>query len=101
MKKLGKGLLYAVIAIILLIIVTMSFITLALPDVGKPEDIKISATPKRIARGQYLANYVSLCMDCHSQRDWSKPIGPIVADKLGAGGDDFDISIGVPGDIYA
>jgi len=73
---------------------------LALPDVGKPEDIKIALTPQRIARGKYLANHVALCMDCHSQRDWSKPIGAIAADKLGAGGDDFDSSLGVPGDIY-
>jgi len=101
MKKLGKGLLYLVIAVILIAIVTVSYITLALPDVSAPENIQIALTPQRIERGKYLANHVSLCMDCHSKRDWSKPIGAIDADKFGAGGDNFDSNDdGLPGNIY-
>jgi len=100
MKKSTKLLLFIVVAAVFLITAVVSYICLALPDTGKPEDIKIALSPQRIARGKYLANHVILCMDCHSQRDWSKPIGAIAAVKLGAGGDDFDSSIGVPGDIY-
>jgi mono/diheme cytochrome c family protein/cytochrome c2 len=100
MKKFGKWAAFVVIALILLVIISIAYIVLALPDVGHPENITIAITPQRIARGQYLANNVALCMDCHSQRDWSKPIGEIAPDKLGAGGDDFDASAGIPGDIF-
>jgi hypothetical protein len=100
MNVFKKLLLWALVVIILIFAGLLSYVTLALPDVGKPENIKIALTPQRAARGEYLANHVCLCMDCHSQRDWSKPIGAIASDKLGAGGDDFDSSLGVPGDIY-
>jgi mono/diheme cytochrome c family protein len=100
MKKFLKWTVYTVISVILIAVIAVSYITLCLPNVGKPEDTKIAVTPKRVARGKYLANHVALCMDCHSQRDWSKPIGEITQDKLGAGGDDFDASAGIPGDIY-
>ncbi|SDS52279.1 Cytochrome c [Mucilaginibacter mallensis] len=101
MKKIGKGLLYLVIAVVLIAVIAVSYITLALPSVGKPENITIAITPQRVLRGKYLANHVSLCMDCHSQRDWSKSIGAIEPDKFGAGGDKFDSSDdGLPGVIY-
>jgi len=101
MKKIGKGLLYLIIAVVLIAVIAVSYITLALPNVGPPEQITIAITPQRVLRGKYLANHVSLCMDCHSQRDWSKPIGAIEPDKLGAGGDKFDSSDdGLPGVIY-
>lgn len=100
MKGFSRALLIAIISIFFIVILTIACIVLALPDVGPAENISIVLTPQRIARGKYLANNVALCMDCHSQRDWSKLIGAIAADKLGAGGDDFDSSFGVPGDIY-
>lgn len=100
MKKKGRLLLYVVLGLIAAMVVLVSYISLALPDVGKPENIKIVLTPERIARGAYLANHVCLCMDCHSQRDWSKPVGPIAVGKLGAGGDEFGPWVGVPGSVY-
>jgi hypothetical protein len=99
MKKITKWVAYVAISLILVVIITSSYVILALPNVGKPEDIKIALTPQRIARGAYLANHVDMCMDCHSERDWSKPIGPITADKLGAGGDIFDAGDGYPGTV--
>jgi hypothetical protein len=39
MKKFLKYAAYVVIAVILIIVAGVSYITLALPDVGKPEDI--------------------------------------------------------------
>lgn len=100
MKKFGKWAAGIVITLVLLIVIAVSYVTLALPNVGNAENIKIAITPQRVARGAYLANHVTLCTDCHSQRDWSKKIGPIDADKLGAGGDDFDAGANVPGSIY-
>lgn len=100
MKKLGKVLLYTVFILLLFVIISISYITIALPNVGKPENIKVTLTPKRIARGQYLANNVALCTDCHSKRDWTKFGGPVIAGTLGGGGEIFDSSVGFPGTVH-
>jgi mono/diheme cytochrome c family protein len=79
----------------------LAYVKLALPDVGDPEDLTIERTPERIERGKYLANSVSVCMDCHSVRDWSKFSGPPMPGTLGQGGDRFDQSMGLPGVFIA
>src|SRR5579862_644019 len=48
-------------------------------------DRKFEATPERLARGRYLANYVMGCTDCHSEHDWKAAGAPAVESKLGAG----------------
>jgi len=100
MRKFAKGLLYVVIVIVLIVVIAISYITTALPDVGKPEDIKIALTPERIARGEYLSNHITVCTDCHSQRDWSKFAGPLKS-GLGVGGELFDATAGFPGTVYS
>jgi mono/diheme cytochrome c family protein len=100
MKKLRKVLLYAVILVILIVISAVSYITLALPNVGEPENITIASTPQRIARGEYLANHVCVCTDCHSQRDWNKFAGPLKVGTIGGGGEVFDASVGFPGLVH-
>lgn len=89
-----------VIAFVVVITALLSYISFALPDVGKPEDLKITYTPQRIAHGKYLANNVTACMDCHSPRDWTKFAGPADSNKLGAGGERFDAAVGFPGSVY-
>ncbi len=56
---------------------------------------------KVVARGEYLANYVSGCIDCHSKRDFTKFSGPVVAGTEGSGGFIFDEKLGLPGALYA
>lgn len=63
---------------------------------GKEDSVK-----KIVERGKYLAHHVTLCMDCHSQRDFNQFSGPPVAGTEGMGGDSFNVKIGVPGTIYA
>ncbi|MEN0056912.1 MAG: c-type cytochrome [Mucilaginibacter sp.] len=99
MKKVLKYTAYIVVVLILVVIAGISYVTLALPNVGQPETIKIALTPQRVERGRYLANNVSLCMDCHSGRDWSKFAGPTKEGSLGAGGEKFDSNVGFPGDV--
>jgi len=66
------------------------------------ESIKIDLTPERIQRGYYLANHVSMCVDCHSSRDWRYYSGPIIEETLGKGGEMFNEEIAnVPGTIYS
>ncbi|MFM7024217.1 MAG: cytochrome c [Flavobacteriales bacterium] len=88
-----------VVALVIVVVVAslISYVKLALPDVGEAENIKIEYTPERIARGAYLANAVAACMDCHSTRDWSKFGGPLVPGTLGQGGEIFSQEYGFPG----
>ncbi len=72
------------------------------PKVGHAPDIKtIEATPERLERGEYLANYVAGCTDCHSTRDWDYFAGPVVPGTAGKGGEYFGEEMDIPGKIYA
>jgi mono/diheme cytochrome c family protein len=101
MKKFLKFLLYAVLAVVVLVGGLLTYVKTALPNVGAPEDITVERTPERIERGRYLAHSVTICMDCHSTRDWSKFSGPLTEGTLGKGGDRFDQSVGMPGVFFA
>lgn len=72
------------------------------PKVGEPGKLKVEMTAEHIARGKYLANHVTVCMDCHSSRDWTKFSGPMVPGTEGRGGDKFTEELGgVPGIIFS
>ncbi len=100
MKKFFKIAGYILGGIVLLIIAGFVYFNSKYPDVGKPKDIKVEITPERIKRGEYLAMHVAGCIDCHSERDWSKFGAPLVAGTEGKGGEKFGKEIGFPGDIY-
>jgi len=53
-----------------------------------------------VARGEYLANHVAGCMDCHSKRDFTKYAGPVIPGSEGGGGLLFGPKFGLPGMIY-
>lgn len=101
MKKVLKVLGFILILFIVLIGGLLTYVKVALPDVGAAEDLKIEYTPERIERGKYLAHSVTVCMDCHSTRDYSKFSGPLTEGTLGQGGDRFDQGVGLPGVYYA
>ena len=81
--------------------ILLVYVKAALPNVGEAVELKIDYTSERLQRGEYLANAVSSCMDCHSTRDWSKFSGPPKQGTLGMGGDRFDQSVGMPGVFFA
>jgi len=95
--KIKKLLKWLLIVIVLAIVTLVSFVKFALPNVGAAPDMKVEATPERIARGEYLANHVTVCIDCHSSRDWSKFSGPPIEGTYGKGGELFDQKFGFPG----
>lgn len=101
MKKLFKIIGYLLAVVALAIAGLITYAKVMLPNVGKAEEIKIDYTQERIERGKYLANSVTVCMDCHSTRDWTKFSGPITPGTIGKGGDRFDQSMGLPGVFYA
>ena len=101
MRKLLKFAGYFVAVVVLLVTTFFTYVKFALPDVGEAEQIIIEYSPERIERGKYLASSVTICMDCHSTRDWTKFSGPILEGTLGKGGDRFDQALGFPGVYYA
>jgi mono/diheme cytochrome c family protein len=101
MKKILKiaGIVLTVLVVFLSIAIT--YIKLALPNVGDAPYLVIEQTHERVERGKYLANNVAVCMDCHSTRNWSLYAGPMDPATLGAGGEVFNQEMGFPGEFYA
>lgn len=89
------------VGIVLIILIAVLYIKLALPNVGPPPDITIEHTKARLERGEYLANTVMGCVDCHSKRDFTKFSGPLTGVKYAGGGDEFIEEFGAPGNFYA
>ncbi len=54
-----------------------------------------------VERGKYLATHVSMCIDCHSERDFNKFAGPVISGTEGKGGERFGPEMGVPGILFA
>ncbi|MGE5393816.1 MAG: cytochrome C [Candidatus Saccharibacteria bacterium] len=101
MKKLKKIALWTIGILLFFIGATLLYLKLALPNVGTAPKMKVEITTERVARGQYLANHVTVCIDCHSQRDWTRFSGPPKEGTFGMGGDLFDQKFGFPGTYYA
>lgn len=101
MKKLVKIIVLLIVVIGLALTGLIGFVKTSLPDVPLKEGLTIESTPERIERGEYLANHVSLCMDCHGTRDWSKFSGPMVPGTKGFGGEKFSREFGFPGEYYS
>ncbi len=100
-----KTILKIFIALILLVVIViaglLSYVKVALPDVGEAPELTIEATPERLVRGEYLANYIVGCVACHSTRDFTKFAGPIDPSTAGQGGELFGSLLGFPGEYYA
>lgn len=98
MKKL-----IALAAIVLCIITATYFSSCNNNDSEQQAKAKEDSIKNVIARGDYLANHVSACIHCHSQRDFSKYAGPTIPGSEGGGGQKLDHSIldAIPGTLYA
>ena len=87
--------------VIILGLAGVTYLEIAYPKVRPAKQITITATPAMIEHGRYMANHITPCMDCHSQRNWKKFSAPIFQDSRGMGGEKFDQDYGLPGIIYA
>ena len=61
----------------------------------------VDSVKQMIEHGRYLANHVSNCIDCHSQRDFTQFAGPVKEGTEGMGGEAFNEKLDVPGVVYA
>ncbi len=101
MKKALKITSYAVLGIAIAIASGILYLRYAFPKLDAAPTLTFSKTPELIKRGEYLANHVTVCIDCHSTRDWSQFSAPPLPGTYGKGGDVFDHSLGFPGTFYA
>ncbi|MCW5895606.1 MAG: c-type cytochrome [Bacteroidetes bacterium] len=102
---MGKALRMLGIALGVIVLVlagAVGYFNLTYPAVDPAPDITVERTPERIERGKYLANHVTVCIDCHATRDWGKFAGPIIPGTEGKGGEEFNEQVGgVPGSVFA
>lgn len=97
-----KKVLFSVLGIIVFGIVGgVIYLFAAFPNVPPPPKVTVEGTEVQVERGKYLANHVTVCIDCHSTRDWTKFSGPIQPGTFGKGGDVFNENMGMPGTFYA
>lgn len=101
MKTLFNILKWVAAGLIVLVLAAVIYLKFGLPNIDSPEDLKVEITPERLERGEYLANNVNLCMDCHSKRNFSVYTGPPTPGTEGVGGDVFNEDMGFPGTFYS
>ena len=77
----------------------LGYLYSAFPKVPAAGEFRIEPTPERLARGKYLNDHVVGCTTCHSKRDWTRFSGPVVADTVGMGGQEFNL--GPAGVLYS
>jgi mono/diheme cytochrome c family protein len=101
MKKIIKVIGFLLLLIIVGVVILVSYVKISLPNVGLAPDIKVISTPENIERGDYLANHVLACVDCHSERNDDEFAAPLILGTIGKGGEKFDTTMGFPGTYYA
>ena len=97
-----KRLLYilgAILGVVAVVAIAgIAYLNFGFPQVDPAADITIERTAERIARGEYLVKHVTMCLDCHSSKDYTYFSAPVKAGTEGKGGDEFP---GVPGKVYS
>src|SRR5215212_8645167 len=90
------------IALVVLALVAgaLTWLTMKKPAMHPASSEKVEATPERLARGKYLAENVTNCVDCHSDHTPAYAF-PIKPGTEGQGGFVFDKNIGFPGVVAA
>ncbi len=103
MTRLGKILLRAVLVLFVLLAVGITFTIGWRPFIGpkvrRLTQRRFQSTPERLARGRYLFNGLTGCVECHSQRDMNQHGWPVTAGTEG-GGQIFTLD-GLPGRVVA
>ena len=105
MKNLKKKLIIATGIFVLILVVGISLTAGWRPFLGPRARPLINRnflrTPQREARGRYLVEAVSGCMDCHSPHDWTRHDAPILPGREGSGQEMSAMLQDLPGHIVA
>ena len=103
MKKILNVIKWSLVALVAALVAGITFTIGWRPFVG-PRARPLTArrfapTSERLARGTYLVEHVTPCMECHSPHKWDEHEAPIESQLLGAG---QEIAVkGLPGRVVA
>jgi hypothetical protein len=100
MKTLLKVVGGIVLVVLALVAGAFAWLSLKKPASRPASTEKVEATPERMARGKYLVENVSSCLECHSDHTTNYAF-PIKPGTEGQGGYIFDKQIGFPGVVAA
>jgi len=78
-----------------------AYLFLKFPIIEPAAAASIEPSADKLARGAYLAEHVAVCVDCHSERDFTRFSGPTKPGTVGRGGERFGHDLGLPGELYA
>jgi mono/diheme cytochrome c family protein len=97
-----KRILLSILAIVILVPgAGLAYLYLRKPAQAPPSAIQVPMTPERIARGKYLFEAVVDCDGCHSQRDYTRIVGPVVPEGRGRGNVMSELIPALPGRVVA
>jgi hypothetical protein len=74
------------IAIPVVLLGAFLYLLLRRPSQAAPSNVVVKTTPERLERGKYLFTTLLDCDGCHSERDFTRLGGPVVATGRGKGG---------------
>jgi mono/diheme cytochrome c family protein len=89
------------LALVGLVAVALAVFWFKFPAQISARTTSVEVSADKLARGTYLAEHVAVCVDCHSERDFSRFSGPAVPGTIGQGGQRFGHDIGLPGEVFA
>jgi len=90
------------LAVISLVAISAVYISSCKSKDTKPVLSTEDSLKQVVARGEYLAHYVAVCIDCHSKRDFAKFSMPPLKGTEGIGASfPFGQAEGIPGEIWA
>lgn len=102
MKKVFKWLGIVVLVVVLAGAGGFLYVKKAFPKNIPMQNVQINhADSALIKRGEYLANNVTGCIDCHSERNLDMWAIPRVHGTEGKGGMKFPKEFGLPGNLYS
>jgi mono/diheme cytochrome c family protein len=102
MKRIARIAGIVGLGLIAVVACAVAYFQLTFPKYAPADaSLHVSADPELRARGEYLAEHVAVCVDCHSERDFARYSGPIREGTRGKGGQKFGHEIGLPGELVA
>ncbi|MBT0811030.1 c-type cytochrome [Litoribacter ruber] len=97
MNKILKIFAFVISGLFVILIAVVAYISIALPRVDAAPELTVDLNAEQVEKGRYLATHVMMCVDCHSQRDFSIFAAPPHPGTELAGGEIFDQTLGLPG----
>jgi mono/diheme cytochrome c family protein len=102
MRLLLKAFGVLVVMVVVVAGAGLTYLFASYPSVPAAGKVTLPTSPDAVERGKYLSQHVAICVDCHSERDFTRFAGPIKPGTFGKGGERFDgLTAGIPGVIYA